>query len=153
MSGLFFVSSLLLYYLEKRLDNQYSIDQILSTLREMDFIRYEGKGYQPIYTRTKLTDDLHNAFNFCTSKQIIPTKKMRNICSQTKKWCCNMHSWNIKKSYKPLFMRSVGLLCWFSCQRQDYKLQVLFYIFFNFLFQFFFNSFPFSLTSTSFSPL
>ena len=64
--------------------NIYNIDQILSTLREMDFIRYEGKGYQPIYTRTKLTDDLHNAFNFCTSKQIIPTKKMRNICSQTK---------------------------------------------------------------------
>ena len=80
-----FIALIIYRYLEKRLDNQYSIDQILSTLREMDFIRYEGKGYQPIYTRTKLTDDLHNAFNFCTSKQIIPTKKMRNICSQTKK--------------------------------------------------------------------
>ena len=80
-----FIALIIYRYLEKRLDNQYSIDPILSTLREMDFIRYEGKGYQPIYTRTKLTDDLHNAFNFCTSKQIIPTKKMRNICSQTKK--------------------------------------------------------------------
>lgn len=80
-----FIALIIYRYLEKKLDNQYSIDQILSTLREMDFIRYEGKGYQPIYTRTKLTDDLHNAFNFCTSKQIISTKKMRNICSQTKK--------------------------------------------------------------------
>lgn len=80
-----FIALIIYRYLEKKLDNQYSIDQILSTLREMDFIKYEGKGYQPIYTRTKLTDDLHNAFNFCTSKQIIPTKKMRNICSQTKK--------------------------------------------------------------------
>lgn len=80
-----FIALIIYRYLEKKLDNQYSIDQILSTLREMDFIRYEGKGYQPIYTRTKLTDDLHDAFNFCTSKQIIPTKKMRNICSQTKK--------------------------------------------------------------------
>lgn len=80
-----FIALIIYRYLEKKLDNQYSIDQILSTLREMDFIKYEGKGYQPIYTRTRLTDDLHNAFNFCTSKQIIPTKKMRNICSQTKK--------------------------------------------------------------------
>lgn len=80
-----FIALIIYRYLEKKLDNQYTIDQILSTLREMDFVRYEGKGYQPIYTRTKLTDDLHNTFNFCTSKQIIPTKKMRNICSQTKK--------------------------------------------------------------------
>lgn len=80
-----FIALIVYRYLEKKLDNQYSIEQLLSTLREMDFVKYEGKGYQPIYTRTKLTDDLHNAFNFCTSKQIIPTKKMRNICSQTKK--------------------------------------------------------------------
>ena len=47
--------------------------------------KYEGKGYQPVYTRTELTDALHNAFGFCTSKEIIPISKMRNICSQTKK--------------------------------------------------------------------
>lgn len=71
--------------LEKKLDEKYTIDQIISTLQEMDFMKYEGKGYQPVYTRTKLTDALHEAFDFCTSKQIIPIKKMRNICSQTKK--------------------------------------------------------------------
>ena len=48
-------------------------------------IRCEGKGYQPVYTRTELTDALHEAFGFCTSKQIVPTKKMKNICSLTKK--------------------------------------------------------------------
>ena len=69
----------------KKLDNKYTIDQILSTLQEMDFVKYEGKGYQPVYTRTELTDALHNAFGFCTSKEIIPISKMRNICSQTKK--------------------------------------------------------------------
>ena len=52
---------------------------------EMDFIKYEGKGYQPVYTRTELTDALHQAFGFCTSKEIVPIKKMKNICSQTKK--------------------------------------------------------------------
>lgn len=80
-----FIALIVYRYLEKKLDEKYTIDQIISTLQEMDFMRYEGKGYQPVYTRTKLTDALHEAFGFCTSKQIIPIKKMRNICSQTKK--------------------------------------------------------------------
>lgn len=57
----------------------------IPTLQEMDFMKYEGKGYQPTYTRTSLTDDLHEAFGFCTSKQIVPVAKMRNIISNTKK--------------------------------------------------------------------
>ena len=80
-----FIALIVYRYLEQKLDNKYTIDQILSTLQEMDFVKYEGKGYQPVYTRTKLTDALHNAFGFCTSKEIIPISKMRNICSQTKK--------------------------------------------------------------------
>lgn len=80
-----FIALIVYRYLEKKLDEKYSIDQILSTLREMDFVRHEGKGYQPVYTRTPITDALHETFGFCTSKQIIPTKKMRNICAQTKK--------------------------------------------------------------------
>lgn len=59
-----FIALIVYRYLEKKLDNQYRTDQILSTFREMDFVKYEGKGYQPIYTRTKLTDDLHNEFNY-----------------------------------------------------------------------------------------
>lgn len=80
-----FIALIVYRYLEKKLDEKYTIDQIISTLQEMDFMKYEGKGYQPVYTRTKLTDALHEAFDFCTSKQIVPIKKMRNICSQTKK--------------------------------------------------------------------
>lgn len=80
-----FISLIVYRYLEKKLDNRYTIDQILPALQEMDFIKYEGKGYQPVYTRTELTDALHEAFGFCTSKQIIPIAKMKKICSQTKK--------------------------------------------------------------------
>lgn len=80
-----FISLIVYRYLEKKLDNQYTIDHILMTLQEMDFMKYEGKGYQPVYTRTELTDALHEAFGFCTSKQIVPIAKMRNIISQTKK--------------------------------------------------------------------
>ena len=80
-----FIALIIYRYLEKKLGEKYSIDQILTTLREMNFVKHEGKGYQPVYTRTAITDALHEAFGFCTSKQIIPTKKMRNICAQTKK--------------------------------------------------------------------
>ena len=80
-----FIALIVYRYLERKLDNKYTIDQILPTLQEMDFLKYEGKGYQPVYTRTGLTDALHDAFGFCTSKQIIPIARMRNICSQTKK--------------------------------------------------------------------
>ena len=80
-----FISLIVYRYLERKLGNKYTIDQILPTLREMDFMKYEGNGYQPVYTRTEITDALHDAFGFCTSKQIVPIAKMRNICSQTKK--------------------------------------------------------------------
>lgn len=74
-----FIALIVYRYLEQKLGEKYTIDQILSTLREMDFMKYEGKGYQPVYTRTELTDALHEAFGFCTSRQIIPVSKMKNI--------------------------------------------------------------------------
>ena len=80
-----FIALIVYRYLEKKLNNKYTIDQILPVLQEMDFMKYEGKGYQPVYTRTELTDDIHESFGFCTSKQIVPVAKMRNIISQTKK--------------------------------------------------------------------
>ena len=80
-----FIALIVYRYLERKLDNKYTIDQIIPALKEMDFMKYEGKGYQPVYTRSDLTDDLHEAFGFCTSKQIVPVAKMRNIISRTKK--------------------------------------------------------------------
>lgn len=80
-----FIALILYRYLEKRMDGEYTISQILSTLQEMDFVKYDGIGYHPVYTRTELTDALHDAFGFRTSREIVPTKKMRNICAQTKK--------------------------------------------------------------------
>lgn len=79
-----FIALIVYRYLEKKLGGKYTISQILDTLKEMDFVKHEGIGYQPIYTRTELTDALHTAFGFCTSKEIVPTKKMRNICAGSK---------------------------------------------------------------------
>ena len=86
-----FIALILYRYLESKLNGKYTVHQIISTLQEMDFVRYEGKGYQPVYTRTEITDALHNAFGFCTSKQIVPIQKMRKFCSQTKNSFSNVH--------------------------------------------------------------
>ena len=80
-----FIALILYRYLEKKLDNRYTCSQIIDTLQEMNFIKHEGKGYQPTYIRTELTDALHQAFGFNTSKQIVPIKQMKNICAETKK--------------------------------------------------------------------
>lgn len=80
-----FISLILYRYLEKKLDNKYTCDQIIHTLQDMDFIKYEEKGYQLTYTRTEITDALHEAFGFCTSKQIVPIKKMKKFCADIKK--------------------------------------------------------------------
>jgi len=80
-----FISLILYRYLEKKLDNRYTVSQIIDTLQEMNFVKHEGKGYQPTYTRTELTDALHGAFGFCTSKEIVPVRKMKKICADTKR--------------------------------------------------------------------
>ena len=80
-----FISLIVYRYLERKLDNRYTVGQIIDTLQEMNFIKYEGKGYQPTYTRTELTDALHQAFGFCTSREIVPIRKMKKICADTKR--------------------------------------------------------------------
>lgn len=80
-----FIALIIYRYLEKKLGDKYSCSQIIDTLQSMNFIKHEGKGYQPTYTHTELTDALHEAFGFCTSKQIVPIQKMKKICSDTKK--------------------------------------------------------------------
>ena len=80
-----FIALIVYRYLEKKLDEKYICSQLIDCLREMNFLRFEGKGYIPTYTKTQLTDDLHAAFGFNTATEIIPIMKMKNICAQTKK--------------------------------------------------------------------
>ena len=80
-----FIALIVYRYLEKKLDEKYTCSQLIDCLREMNFLRFEGKGYIPTYTKTQLTDDLHAAFGFNTATEIIPIMKMKNICAQTKK--------------------------------------------------------------------
>ena len=71
--------------LEKKLENRFTCEEIIGTLRDMNMLIAPGEGYIPTYTRTDLTDALHGAFGFRTDYQITSQKDMRKILNQTRK--------------------------------------------------------------------
>lgn len=74
-----FISLFIYRLLEKKLDNKYTSSQILETLRKMTMLEQKGLGFEPIYERTDITDELHNLFNFNTDLELINYKKMKKI--------------------------------------------------------------------------
>lgn len=79
-----FLSLILFRYLERELEYKYTCEDILDTLRSMNFLVVSGEGYIPTYTRTDLTDALHEAFGFRTDYQIVSQKQMKKIFRDTK---------------------------------------------------------------------
>ena len=51
----------------------------------MNVLEKLEQGYIPLYTRTDLTDDLHDKFGFRTDYQIITDAKIKKILKNTKK--------------------------------------------------------------------
>ncbi|MBQ3514154.1 MAG: IS1634 family transposase [Lachnospiraceae bacterium] len=71
--------------LEQKLNEKYTCEELIKTIRSMDMMIAPGEGYIPTYTRTDITDVLHDTFGFRTDYQIISQKNMRKILNQTKK--------------------------------------------------------------------
>ena len=83
-----FLALLIYKYLEKKVNRggkHFTTDEIVDTLRSMDFLSIPGEGYIPTYTRTDLTNNLHGSAGFRTDTQIVTKQKMRSIIAQTKK--------------------------------------------------------------------
>lgn len=80
-----FLSLVILRFLEKRLDEKYTSHHIITTLKEMNVLEKLEQGHIPLYTRTDLTDDLHDKFGFRTDYQIITAAKIKKILKNTKK--------------------------------------------------------------------
>ena len=74
-----FLSLFIYRLLEKKLDYKYTTSQILDTLKNMEMIEHKGLGYEPIYERNKITDDLHEVFSFNTDFEIVSYKKIKKI--------------------------------------------------------------------------
>lgn len=71
--------------LEQKLNEKYTCEELIDTIRSMDMLIAPGEGYIPTYTRTDITDAPHDAFGFRTDYQITSQKNMRKILNQTKK--------------------------------------------------------------------
>lgn len=59
-----------------------AIDQgrrVRRQLREMDFMKIQSEGYIPLYTRTDLTDKMHEAIGFRTDFEIISMRHMNRL--------------------------------------------------------------------------
>lgn len=80
-----FISLIIYRLLEKKLDEKFTCNEIINGLRDMNFNKIKGEGYEPIYTRNDFTDSMHNAFGFRTDYQILTTNKIKKIFKDTKK--------------------------------------------------------------------
>lgn len=80
-----FISLLVYRILERQLDNRFTCRQLISTLRNMRMTKASDVGFIPSYTRTDITDALHENAGFRTDFQIIRDKSMRGIIRASKK--------------------------------------------------------------------
>ncbi len=80
-----FIALILYRFLEKKLGGEYTCSQPIQTLSNMNFYQVVGEGYVPTYTRTDVTDALHEAFGFRTDYQIVSNTQIKKIYKTTKK--------------------------------------------------------------------
>jgi Transposase len=80
-----FISLIIYRLLEKKLDEKFTCHEIISGLRDMEFLEIKNDGYVPTYTRTDFTDALHDVFGFRTDYQIVTGSMMKKIFKDTKK--------------------------------------------------------------------
>ncbi|GFI03278.1 hypothetical protein IMSAGC005_02110 [Lachnospiraceae bacterium] len=71
-------------FLEKKLDSKYTCEELLETLKAMNFAEIQEQGFIPLYKREAITDALHEVCGFRTDYQFITKNKMRNIQKKSK---------------------------------------------------------------------
>lgn len=79
-----FLALVVYRYVEKNLDEKYTVPEIIDTLRDMNLKLENVNSYIPNYIRTNLTDALHNKFVFRTDFEVISEKNVKKILRQTK---------------------------------------------------------------------
>lgn len=71
-------------FLERKLNFKYTCEELLDTLKSMNFAEIQEQGFIPLYSRSVITDDLHNACGFRTDSQFLTKSKMRTIQKKSK---------------------------------------------------------------------
>lgn len=80
-----FLALFIYRYLEHNLKNKHTTHEIVQQLQEMKLLEHKGKGYEPTYKRTDLTDDLHEFLGETTDNEVITYKKIKKILQDQEK--------------------------------------------------------------------
>ena len=79
-----FLALLIYRILESKLEGKYTCEEILSKLKDINFVDIQEQGFMPLYARDKLTDTLHEICGFRTDYEFIPKSKMKKIQKESK---------------------------------------------------------------------
>ena len=79
-----FIALMIYRILEKQLKEEYTCDELITTLRKMNMRKIDGHGYIPCYKRTDITDALHKNAGFHTDYELLTSKTMAGIIRRSK---------------------------------------------------------------------
>ena len=79
-----FITLMIYRILEKQLGQKYTCEELIGTLRDMNMRQVKDQGYIPCYTRTGITDALHENAGFRTDYELVTPKPMAGIIRRTK---------------------------------------------------------------------
>lgn len=79
-----FLALTIFRYLEKILDEKFTAEKIIDTLRNYNFRNFPGFGYVPLYTPSNLIHTLHEKTSINTNYEILNYKKFKKIFKETK---------------------------------------------------------------------
>ena len=79
-----FLALTIFRYLEKILDEKFTAEKIIDTLRNYNFRNFPGFGYVPLYTLSNLIHTLHEKTSINTNYEILNYKKFKKIFKETK---------------------------------------------------------------------
>lgn len=80
-----FIALLVYRILEKKTGDQFTCEEMVGTLRDMRVTKAKDIGYLPSYTRTAITNVLHETAGFRTDYEITREKAMKGIIRKSKK--------------------------------------------------------------------
>lgn len=80
-----FIALLVYRILEKKTGDQFTCEEMVATLRDMRVTKAKDIGYLPSYTRTAITNVLHETAGFRTDYEITREKAMKGIIRKSKK--------------------------------------------------------------------
>lgn len=74
-----FIALLIYRLIEKKTNEKFTCQELIQTLRSMSLAKLGNQGYFPTYTRTAVTDQLHEMVGFRTDLPFITRREMKKI--------------------------------------------------------------------------